>query len=96
MMNMHRAQKTQCITCIATHGVAYSRQYIAAKGQWLMANGYLVDATLVATALKVGLEERTNDIQRHDAGDEVSRQSQYVGVVVLAGQFSQLGKFNHF
>ena len=46
----------------------------------------LVHSALVASAFEVGLEESSHDVQRLGHGDEVRRQAEYIGVVVLAGE----------
>ena len=46
----------------------------------------LVHSALVASAFEVGLEESGNDVQRLGYGDEVCRQAEHIGVVVLAGE----------
>lgn len=45
----------------------------------------------MTASLKIGLEERTNDIERLDRRDEVSRQTEHIRVVVLTRQLCQLG-----
>ena len=44
----------------------------------------LVHSALVASAFEVGLEESSHDVQRLGHGDEVCRQAEHIGVVVLA------------
>ena len=47
----------------------------------------LIDSALVTTSLKIGLEERTYDIQRHHRRDEISRKAKDIRVIMLARQF---------
>ena len=54
-------------------------------------NSNLANTALVATALKVGLEESTHDIQRHYRRYEISWQTQDIRIVVLTSQLGQLG-----
>ena len=46
----------------------------------------LVNTTLMAAAFKIGLEERTNDVQGLYRGDESGRQSEDIRIVMLARQ----------
>ena len=50
-----------------------------------------VNATLMTPTFEIGLEERTHDIQCFRCGDESGREREYVRVVMLTCELSQLG-----
>lgn len=55
------------------------------------ADGDLVDAALMASALEVGVEEGVDDVERFLGGDEATGEYEDVGVVVAACQACDLG-----
>ena len=50
-----------------------------------------INAAFMTTTFKIRLEECANDVQRFDSGDEISRQTEHIRIIMLTRQFCQFG-----